>query len=98
MPATGNGGAAVAACASRNRETTARRLRKRTIAIARRGSLLRGVAFPVFQARTREACRTFPNFCHLFRRHGLELLRDPDVIFDLPNGGASQRQAVNRQA
>src|ERR1700687_2511250 len=102
MPTTGNGGAAPAAWASRNSDAMAGQecgqLCKRTIAIAWRGSLFGHIALPVFQARTRETLRVFPDFCHLLRRHGLELLRDPDIIFNLSDGSATQRQAVNRQA
>src|ERR1035438_8728461 len=69
---------------------TTESLRKRTIPIARGGSLLIGVALPVFQARTRQACSALPDLRHLPRRHGFELLRDPDIIFDLPDGRTSQ--------
>ena len=69
----------------------------RPIPVSLRRSLFLHVALPVLQAWARETGGAFPRSRHLLTGQGLKLLRNPDVIFDLPDRGASQRQTVNGQ-
>src|SRR5450432_1895184 len=64
---------------------------QRAVAVVGRGGFLVGVALPVFQARTGQSFRPLPDPRHGLFRHRLELLRNPDVVFDLPDRGAAER-------
>src|ERR1035441_5476302 len=71
-------------------------LRAVAIAISRRTLL--SVALPALEVRTCYALRRFANPRHFLLRERLKLLRDPDVVFNLADGRATHRQAMNRQA
>ena len=62
---------------------------------ARRAAL--GVDLPIFQLRPFQLRRLLSDLRDLRLAQWLELLRDPDVVFDLAYGRAAQREAVNRQ-
>lgn len=56
------------------------------------------IALPVFQIRALELRRLCTYLCQLLLAHGSELLGDADVVFNLADRGAAERQAVNGKA
>ena len=56
------------------------------------------IALPVFCLRSLEFGSRFAKLGHLIFAKRFEFLRDTNIVFELADGGAAQRQAVYRQA